>query len=462
MDGRASEREGGTRREEEGAPRSILMLTADRRIDRRILLEAETLEARGMRVTILAMPHEEEEAEQEDRRVVRVRKEEVGRRRESLVVDLYRWIRQRMAMNGRVMLWLKRIAWRWVVRPEEFYLQLFWRAATRYRPDVVVAHDLPMLPVAVRVAERCGARVVYDSHELYAEQEYTAREKRAWRELEGAYIQRADAVITVNRSIAEELTRRYGLSRVEVILNAERREPQPDKGTWLHERFGLPATRKILLLQGGITAGRNLETLVRAMGHVRNREVVLVLLGEGVLRQRLERIVKRLGLSERVFFGLLPVAAERRALTGSADGGIIPYQAECLNNYYCTPNKLFEYLGAGLPILATDLPELRRFVDGYGIGLIGDTSTPVSMAKMIDEFVGDEKRLAGWREQACATRERVHWEAEERRLVEIFEQVMGIAEVGTNRSGPEASGPEASDTREEGASELTGKSCTAR
>jgi glycosyltransferase involved in cell wall biosynthesis len=423
------------RSEEEGEGQttpSILMLTADRRIDRRILLEAETLEAMGMRVTILAMPYEEAR-ERDDRRVVRVRKEEVGRRRESLVVDLYRWVRQRMAMNGPGMLWLKRIAWRWVVRPEDFYLQLFWRAATRYQPDVVVAHDLPMLPVGVRVAQRCGAKVVYDSHELYVEQEYTEREKRAWRQLEEKYIHQADAVITVNRSIAEELMRRYGLSQVEVLLNAERREPQPGKGGELHERFGLPATRKVLLLQGGMTAGRNLETLVRAMRQVRNKEVVLVLLGEGVLRQRLEQIVKRLGLRDRVFWGSLPETAERRTLTASADGGIIPYQAECLNNYYCSPNKLFEYLGAGLPILATDLPELRRFVSGYGIGLLGDTSTPTSMAEMIDDFFGNENRLSDWREQVKTIRNIVNWEVEEKKLKEIYRQVMGIAEMGVNR-----------------------------
>ena len=108
-------------------------------------------------------------------------------------------------------------------------------------------------------------------------------------------------------------------------------------------------------------------------------------------------------------------------LTAAADAGMIPYQATCLNNYYCTPNKLFEFIAAGLPILATDLPEIRRMVHEREIGLLGDTSTPKKLAALLDEFFSDEQRFAAWKVRVLMARQEICWEQEERKLVEIYE-----------------------------------------
>jgi glycosyltransferase involved in cell wall biosynthesis len=106
--------------------------------------------------------------------------------------------------------------------------------------------------------------------------------------------------------------------------------------------------------------------------------------------------------------------------TAAADIGIIPYQATCLNNLYCTPNKLFEFVAAGVPIIATDLPELKRVVAGHGLGMISDTSTPRSIASAIDEFVRDEARMRACRVNALAARRQLNWETESKVLVEIY------------------------------------------
>ena len=403
----------------QGANRLVVMLTADRQIDRRILLSADSLEAAGWDVIIIAMPSDYQAAD--DSRVMRIGSGAGNADPESRVLDAYRWIRGHLPMNGRLMRWMKRLTWRYLVDQESFYSKLFYSTASQYAARVFVANDLPMLPAAKQLARACGAKLVYDSHELYSEQEFSNREKRRWSEIEAKYISACDAVITVNQSIATELENRYGVSNVRVIYNAERICKAPESSSRLREILGLSADKKIVLLQGGLSAGRNLEILVAAMYHVKNLSVVLVVLGDGLLKQSLQKIAQKKGLSERVFFHEAVPQSELLALTASADVGVIPYQATCLNNKYCTPNKLFEFIAAGLPVLATDLPEIRRIVEGYGIGLVKDTSSPEKLAELIDDFFSDQRRISTWKSSVAMARQLICWEQEEKKLVEIYE-----------------------------------------
>lgn len=398
---------------------TVVMLTPDRQIDRRILLSADSLESAGWDVTIIAMPLDAQAAD--DRRVVRIGSNAGPANRENRVLDAYRWVRGHLPMNGRLMRWLKRLTWRYVVDQESFYSKLFYSTASRYSPRVFVANDLPMLPVAKQLADKCGARLVYDSHELYSEQAFSEREKRRWAEIEAKYIGACDVVITVNQSIAAELERRYSVSDVKVIYNAERSLDIPTRSRWFHDVFGLAADKKVLLLQGGLSAGRNLEVLVDAMRHVRNPSVVLVVLGDGLLLHSLKKLASADELRGRVFFHPVVPQNDLLALTVAADAGVIPYQATCLNNNYCTPNKLFEFIAAGLPILATDLPEIRKLVEGQQIGLVGDSSTPEKLSLLIDVFFSDEQRLASWQTNLAKARNLICWEQEEKKLVNIYE-----------------------------------------
>lgn len=404
-------------------PRSIVMVTFDRQIDRRILLEADSLQQAGWSVRILAAPADPG-SPPDDPRVERIggsAGESAIPRKEGLVLALYRLARRLLPMNGGLMLAIKRFAWRYVVRQDDFFMRLF-QASVLARPAAVyVAHDLPMLPLGVLAKRQHGARLVYDSHELYPEQEFSARERRIWSQVEAAHIGEADAVITVNPSIAREMEARYRLAHVNVVYNAERLTAPPLRERRFHRAFGLPDGDRVLLFQGGLSAGRHIEVLVAAMQHVRTPGVRLVVLGDGQLSAALERIVAARGLRQRVHLHRAVPQADLVAWTASADAGVIPYQATCLNNHYCTPNKLFEFIAAGLPILGSDLPEIRAIVEGHGIGRVADLSDEHRMAAAIDAFFSDEARLAAWRSAAQAARQQVNWEVEGRKVVEIFE-----------------------------------------
>lgn len=403
----------------QGDNRLVVMLTADRQIDRRITLEADSLESAGWQVVIVGMPLDS--GQDHDARVVRIGGDAGAARRENLVLVAYRWLRGCLPMNGAVMRWLKRMAWRYFVDQESFYTRLFLATALRYSPRVFVAHDLPMLPVAALAARACGARLVYDSHELYSEQEFSDHERHKWAEIEARHIGACDVVVTVNPSIAAELKRRYALSGVQVIYNAERTSEAPAASRRLHEVFGLSVDKKIVLMQGGLSAGRNLEVLVDAMRYVQNPSVVLVVLGDGLLSHRLQKLAQQKGLLGRVYFHAAVPQNALLELTAAADAGVIPYQATCLNNFYCTPNKLFEFIAAGLPILGTDLPEIRKLVQEQKIGLVGDTGSSRNLASLMDDFFSDEQRFASWKARVVMARELICWEQEEKKLVEIYE-----------------------------------------
>jgi len=393
----------------------VLMLSTDRQIDRRILLQADSLEEDGWQVTILAMPLDTGGKDQ-DPRVVRIGGQSC---REHRALSVYRWLRMHLPMNGALMRVLKSLAWRFWIDHESFYLNLFLADGRCHPADVVVAHDLPMLAVARALAQEFKARLVYDSHELYSEQEFSNRERASWTTIEQRHIHACDAVMTVNPSIAHELQRRYALDKVEVIYNAERIPAAPLCTRSLHAHFGIAPGHQILLFQGGLSANRNLPELVLAMTLLRHAPIHLVLLGDGQLAACLRRLIQRKCLQGRVHLHPAVPQSELLEMTASADAGIIPYQKTCLNNYYCTPNKLFEFIAAGLPILASDLPELRRLVHEQEIGKVADLSTPAAIATAIGDFFAGGQ-LPYWQKHVVDVRAKLNWQHESERLKAIY------------------------------------------
>jgi glycosyltransferase involved in cell wall biosynthesis len=356
----------------------VVMFTMDAQIDRRILLAAEALAEAGLGIRVFAPagtrpgdPH----------CVTRIGGGQSAVRSAGLAV--YRRLRDGLGLSPAL---LHGLYWRIARRPEHSFVGLFAATIARTPARVYVAHDLPMLPVALAAAERHGGRVLYDSHELYPEQDLFAHERRLWREVEARHIKRADAVVTVNPSIAGELARRHGIATPFIVQNCDRWRPPPDPARRqpLRDALGLGAQIPVVLYQGGLSTARNIEVLVRAFALIEHPTAMLVVLGDGPIRDRLQRLTGRLGLSDRIRFH--PAVARDRLpeMTASADFGVIPYQPTCLSTRYCTPNKLYEYLMARLPVIATDLPEIRRIVSGGGIGLVGDTASPQGFARLID------------------------------------------------------------------------------
>jgi len=398
------------------------MFTLDRQIDRRILLEAESLMADGWTVKIVAMCSKENECHDPDH-VVRLQAGDSSNiSGDSFIISCARLFLKLFPQNGVIIRNAKAVVWRYIRKPESFYKRIFSDAIKLYKADVYVAHDLPMMPVAVAAAEYHGGKLIYDSHELFVEQELSRFEKQMWMDIEKKYIPFFDNVITVNGSIARELEKRYSLARVEVVHNCEllpeRKEVENKK--LFHTRFSLADDAIIILFQGGLSSGRNIETLISAMKHIRSSGLHLVVLGDGTVGASLQRLCRRIGVERQVHFHSAVPQRELLQYTASADVGIIPYQSTCLNNYYCTPNKLFEFIAAGIPIIATDLPEIRTFVLDYGLGIVGETAKASQVANLIEQFFCDGKKLDGFRRGVEEARKTINWQHEGQIITTLY------------------------------------------
>ncbi len=244
----------------------------------------------------------------------------------------------------------------------------------RLEPDVVHCHDLLTLPVGVRFKKHSSCTLVYDSHEIFEEVATSSPVLRFYyRRLQRRCSGFVDAFVTVNDSITEFLGRRYPeLPNAVVVKNAADPppSPKPEYDGRLHEAAGLDRNRKILLYQGGFSTHRGLEHLIGATSRL-PADWCIVLMGWGKLEPALRRRARAEDPQGRRVFFLPPVPpAELLGWTAGAAAGIIPYEDSCLNHRFCTPNKLWEYPAAGVPLIVADLPELRRVVEEYDVGWV--------------------------------------------------------------------------------------------
>ena len=307
--------------------------------------------------------------------------------------------------------------------------------------DVVHAHDLNTLPAARAIARRTGCRLVFDAHELYPEiSTLSAVERRIWRGVERRLLPGTDAVLTVCESIAQELERRGRIPRPSVVLNCPPRAAVPaqrDGGSRpdpLRERAGpLEPDEPIVLYQGGFAPHRGLEALVDSAQHLERG--VIVLMGSGRLEGELAARIEARGLGGRVRIVAPADPGEVLAFAQGADVGVIPYLPVGLNNRYTTPNKLFEYLAAGLPVAASRLPELQRFVEGLGIVTTFDPGDPRAMARTFDALLADDAGRAVMRARALQVRERYLWEAQAETLLELYARVARAPAAGSTVRG---------------------------
>jgi glycosyltransferase involved in cell wall biosynthesis len=322
--------------------------------------------------------------------------------------------------------------------------------------DLYVANDLDTLPAAVALARRGEAGLLYDSHELYVEHVGPAGKTRARRMLqrgvERRLIRRADAVMTVNQSIAEELERRYGIPRPDVVMNVPSHDYRPARPIDLRGELDLPPEGGIALYVGGVSPDRGIEQLVDAARRL--GDVTLVLMGpvDAGYRQTLER---RSGGSAR-FAAPVPAHEVVRFAAG-ADVGIVPYRNTCLNNYLSLPNKLFEYLAAGLPVVASDFPELRGVVLEHGVGETFDPEDAADIARAIRLVLDDPDRHVRLRDRARRAAEVYSWERERPKLLSVVERVTSADRAGVlpARAGSNPSATSRTSARSPGRSQIT-------
>lgn len=311
------------------------------------------------------------------------------------------------------------------------------QAALAHRPFAFHAHDLDTALVALAAARHTGAHMVCDFHEWYSEnvtwslmrgayRPHGWARKAAYRWLEQLCFRQASALVTVCESIASEMERTFGDGRlrVTVIRNIPSRAMRPSRRyPPLKQQLGVPNDNFLLLWQGGIGPSRMIEPVVEALAYA--RDCTLVIRGPEIdtYGPGYARIAERVGASDRLILAQPVPSCDVVAAAHGADAGVWTLPNLCRNFTYALPNKIFEYLAAGLPVLVADYPEARRLVEGGQVGLTFDPYDPRSIATAINCLTGDMALRAQFAENTRTTLAKLDADAEWHKLVLLYDKL---------------------------------------
>lgn len=390
--------------------------------DARVLKEAQTLQKAGYQVRVFALHKpgvtQPRETLEDGIQVIRVSPDMVSlwpTRKQAPQDAAAKALPQKGSRSSAPVLMLRACGRVWA------HLKFFANVVS-YRPDAVHAHDVNTLPTGWLAAITSRAPLIYDAHEISTSREGYKGIRRIVGFIEKHLMPRASGVITTTEARSKFFARAYGVVRPTVLQNRPRYLSRSNTHR-IRDELGLEKQWPIILYQGGLQQGRGLHKLVHAAVLV--PDAYFVFIGGGRLTQSLINLSQSLGVSDRVHFIPTVKLAELPEYTASADIGVQPIENTCFNHFTTDSNKLFEYLIAGLPIVATNLPEIRKVVEKHEVGLLlngKDIQALATALKTLIENPHMRKIMAGNSDRAALE---LNWEEQENKLVELYNQLLG-------------------------------------
>lgn len=289
-----------------------------------------------------------------------------------------------------------------------------------HKARLLVANDLDTLLPNFLIHRIKRIPLVYDSHEFFTETPEVIHRplvRGVWLTLEKLILPRLPWMITVNESLAEIFSRKYGLE-VLPIRNVPPLRPLPSPANLAAK--GIPEGKDVLILQGsGINIHRGAEEVVEAMRYL--DDAVLMVIGSGDVIEQLKEQAKQEGIAGKVFFFPRMPAEDLATFTAAATVGLSVDKDICPNYHFSLPNKLFDYIHAGTPVLASNLPEVRKVVEGWQVGLILPGHDPQVIAATLRKMLADREALTRYRQNCLKAREELCWEKEKLTLQKRYE-----------------------------------------
>lgn len=291
------------------------------------------------------------------------------------------------------------------------------------KADIYLSNDLDTLAANFIASRLKNVRLVYDSHEYFTEvPELVSRPfiRSIWLKIEQWIFPHLSDVMTVNDSIAGFYEAKYNVP-VKVVRNlpisADLSKPTMNRKQW-----GIPEEARVFLFQGaGINIDRGAEESIDAISLVSG--AVLVFIGGGDVIQQLKNKVKSKGIEGKVFFIPKQPFNELIRFTHMADFGLTLDKSSNLNYKYSLPNKLFDYIQACLPVLATDLHEVKNIIEKYDVGLITSSCDPQILAGKMIDMMSDTARFARWKKNLKFAAAELCWEKEQQKFLALFSDV---------------------------------------
>ena len=286
---------------------------------------------------------------------------------------------------------------------------------------VVNVHSLALLPIGLFLKCLIGAKLIYDAHELETETDgLTYARKKLGKLLERWVINYVDHIFVVSESISRWYADSYKIAAPTVITNAPISH-DVIKSNILRDVFAFRPEQKIFLYQGLLDSGRGIEIALNAFIERVDDRAVLVFMGYGPLEAMIKTASKK---SENVYFHEAVPPDQVLTYTASADFGVSFIENTCLSYFYSLPNKLFEYVMAGLPVLVSNMQEAAEFVKSNKVGCVVMDTSPLGVNAAIDDM------LAGtnFNDESVFTRvaSEVCWERQEPRLQAVFRDLLEV------------------------------------
>lgn len=312
----------------------------------------------------------------------------------------------------------------WFEQGPKFYLffnlRLFFKLLFK-TSDLLFANDLDTLLPNYLVSKLKGIPLIYDSHEIFCEVpelQQNPSKKRIWESLEKWMVPKLNKCMTVNHSIAEYFQEKYQV-KFSVVRNIPDELILEARKTRL--QLGLPEQKKIIILQGsGINVHRGAEELVEAMKYLSD-DFLLLIVGGGDVIQSLKQMVQNEKLTDKVRFVGKQSAKELKQYTINADIGVSIDKDTNLNYHYSLPNKVFDYMHAGIPIIASRLVEIEKLIQQYQIGVFIDRHDPQHIASVLNQTLNSPELLQMKQNTKKASEEN-NWKKEKEILKQLISE----------------------------------------
>lgn len=276
------------------------------------------------------------------------------------------------------------------------------------KSDILLSNDTDTLPANYFVSFIKNKKLIFDAHELFPEvPELVHRKfvKKFWIKIEDFIFPKLRYSYTVCQSIADYYNVKYGI-KMQVLRNVpylQTTEKQTNNNDI-----------KTIIYQGALNVGRGLEWIIRAMPHVEDAKLIIV--GDGDIKNDLVTLADKLQLNNKVQFTGKVLPEKLKEYTSTADLGLCLLENRGLSYYYSLPNRIFDYIHAGIPVLATDFPEIRSIVETYKSGVLINHYEPEYLAETINNILSEKFDNGHFAELA----KKFCWQNEEKKLIEII------------------------------------------
>ena len=297
----------------------------------------------------------------------------------------------------------------------EYNLRLFFKLLF-LKKQLLYANDLDTLLPNFLVSRLSSCKLIYDSHEYFTEvPELITRPKikAIWTQLESFIFPRLKNVITVNADLANIYSSKY-----EVPVTVVKNVPDSSRENGMRPLEFLKNDQKMILYQGALNLGRGLELMIDAMSNLNN--YLLVIAGDGDIADQLRLRVEQKYLGNQILFlGKLAPEALRN-ITKQAALGLSLEEDMGLSYRYCLPNKVFDYISAGIPVLVSCLPVLQKLLATYKVGECLSQRNPEGLAAAIEKIIENKNDYSKELKRASGD---LNWENEKKILIEFIDKI---------------------------------------